>query len=42
MAKILDNDIVVIDFQLPSGYYIYFRTNTLWKSLNILSPKEWV
>ena len=34
MAYALDCDIVVSEFQLQSGYYVYIRTNTLENGMN--------
>ena len=39
MAKILDCSFEVDQFQLQSCNYIQFRTNTLGKSINVLSSK---
>ena len=36
MVKAKDCGIVVRDFVLQSRYYIHFRANTLWKSMNHL------
>ena len=33
MAKVLDYNIIVSEFKLPSCYYIYFWTNTLGKGI---------
>ena len=39
MAKVLDFDIVVNEFEFHSCYYIYFGTNTLGKRKNpIITP----
>ena len=35
MAKFLGYDIWVSEFALQSHYYIYFRTNTLGKVINL-------
>ena len=34
MVKALDSGIVVSEFDLQSGYYVYIRTNTLGKGMN--------
>ena len=39
MAKELDSDIVVSEFELQSRYYIHFWTNALAKSMNSLKCK---
>ena len=36
MAKAMDCEIVVSEFELQSRYYVYFRTNTLGKGMNPL------
>ena len=36
VAKLLDYNIAVSDFELQSFYYIHFRTNTLGKGMNSL------
>ena len=41
MVKALDFRIVVNEFILQSRYYVYFRTNTLRKGMNPLSPQLW-
>ena len=43
MAKLLDCDIVLSEFDLHSRCYIHFRTNTLGKGMNPLIPTamEW-
>ena len=38
VANELDCDIVVSEFELKSRYHVYFRTNTLGKDMNPLSP----
>ena len=38
MVKELDYDIAINEFELQSRYYVYFRTNTLGKGMNALSP----
>ena len=37
-VKLLACEIVVNDFELVSGYYVHFRTNTLGKGINYLIP----
>ena len=36
MVKALNGEIVVIEFELQSRYYVYFRTNILEKGMNPL------
>ena len=36
VAKVLDCDIVVSEFELQPHYYVHFRTNTLEKGMNLL------
>ena len=36
MAKVLDRDLQVNEFELKSHYYIHFRTNTLENAMNPL------
>ena len=31
MANVLNRDVVVNEFELPSRYYVHFQTNTLEK-----------
>ena len=38
VAKVLDCDIVVSEFELVSHYYINFQTNTHGKGMNPLIP----
>ena len=39
MAKVLDCDIVVSDFELQSRYYVHYQTITLGKGMNaLISP----
>ena len=38
VAKALDWEIVVSEFEPQSCYYIHFRTNILGKSMNPLMP----
>ena len=37
-VAVLDYDTVVSKFELQSGYYIHFRSNTFGKGINPLSP----
>ena len=37
MVNELDCDIAVSNFEIQSGYYVYFRINTLGKGMNPLS-----
>ena len=39
IAKALDCCLEISGFELQSGYYIYFRTNTLRKGMNL---RQWV
>ena len=41
MANVLDCDIVVNEFELKSGYYVPFQTNTLGKGMNSLIPSNY-
>ena len=36
MVKAMVCEIVAREFELPLHYYVYFRTNTLWKGMNPL------
>ena len=36
MAKVLDSDILVSEFEFQSCYYDHFQTNTLEKDMNPL------
>ena len=36
VANVLNCENAVCEFELPSCYYVYFRTNTLGKGKNIL------
>ena len=38
MAKMLDYDIIVNEFELQSRYYVHFRTYTLGKGMNSFNP----
>ena len=38
VAKVLDCDIIVNEFELQSHYYVHFRTNTVEKGMNPLIP----
>ena len=38
VAKVLDCDIVVSDFELKICYFVYFRANTIGKAMNPLIP----
>ena len=38
MVNVLDSDIVINEFELQSGYYIYFRTIYLWEDMNSIIP----
>ena len=38
MAKVLDCSLEVSEFELQSGYYVLFQTNTLWTGMNPLTP----
>ena len=42
MAKVLDCDLKVSDFELQSCYYIHFQTNNLMKGMNIRILQLWV
>ena len=37
MFKLMDYEIVVSEFELPSHYYIHFRANALGKGMNPLN-----
>ena len=41
MVKVIDNEIIINEFELQSCYYVYFRTNNLNESMItfILSAK---
>ena len=39
VANVLNCDIVVIESELQSCYYVHFQTNTLEKGLNMVIPK---
>ena len=42
MAKVLDYDLEVSEFELQSRYYVDFRTNTLGKDVeHPYSPQLW-
>ena len=38
VAKVLDCNFKVSEFELQSPYYVYFQTNTLRKGMNPLHP----
>ena len=38
VVNVCDHDIVVSEFEFQSCYYIHFRTNTLGKGMDILTP----
>ena len=42
MAKVLDYNLDINEFEFQSGYYVHFPTNTLEKDMNSLSPLLWV
>ena len=42
VVNVLDCDIIVSEFELQSGYCVYFRINILGKSINPLSSQVWV
>ena len=42
MAKIVNYDIVVSEFELQSRYYIHFRTNAPWKKNKPPYPSSYV
>ena len=37
LVKAMDCEIVVNEFELQSHYNVHFRTNTLWKDINLLT-----
>ena len=39
MAKVLDCDLEVSEFEFQSCYYGHFQTNTLGKGMNLLIPQ---
>ena len=39
LANVVDCDIIVIEFELRSRYYIHFWTNTIGKGMNSLIPQ---
>ena len=39
VAKVLDCDIVVSEFELLSRYRVHFRSNNIGKSMNLLIPQ---
>ena len=41
MVKAMDFGIVVREFVLQSRYYVHFRTNTLGKGMNPLTPSSY-
>ena len=38
VVYVLNCDIIVSEFELQSRYYVYFRTNSLGKGMNLLTP----
>ena len=40
MAQVLNCDLEVSKFELQSFYYVHFRTNTLEKVINPLTPAQ--
>ena len=38
IAKVLDSDLKISEFELQSDYYLHFQTNTLGKGMNPLIP----
>ena len=36
MVKAMDSGIVISEFELPSRYYVHFRTNVHWKGISLL------
>ena len=38
MVKAQDCGIVISEFELHLGYYIYFQTNSLWERYELLYP----
>ena len=38
VTNVLDYDIVVSEFELQSRYYVHFRTNTLRKDIDFITP----
>ena len=38
MAKVLDCNLEISEFELQSRYNIYFKANTLEKAMNPVSP----
>ena len=41
VAKIMDRDIVVNEFELYSHYYVHFRTKTLGKDTTPFTPPSY-
>ena len=39
-ANVLDCDIVVSEFELPSSFYVHFWINTLGKDMNPIIPAK--
>ena len=42
VAKVLDCDAAVSEFELQSRYYIHFKTNTLGKGTNAHVLQIWI
>ena len=38
IAKVMNKEIVVCEFELKSSYYVQFQTNTIRKGMNSLMP----
>ena len=39
VVNVQDYDILVIEFELQSRYYVHLRTNTLWKGMDPLNSQ---
>ena len=42
VVYVLDNDILVSEFELYSNYYVHFRINNFWKGINLLISQQWI